>query len=403
MVIFQGYLREWPMRLRNSGRNPEGGADMAKKLTKKQIEHLQQRLLRERDRALRSLGQYDELAKESAEQNDSDSYSYSDHMADLGTDAMEREKMMLFASKEGRYLYRVEDALRRRPYNVLRGSRVVEVRHENATKGHATLELLKRHDQVVRHLEVAEIAGDPHVAHHGPTDEGHLPSVGVRAVQDLLDAVHVAGEAGDDHPPRGGAEHGLDRGGQLPLGHGEAGDLGVGGVGHEQVDPLLAEPGEGAEVGDAVVERELVHLEVAGVQDQARVGADRHREAVGDGVVHRDELQVERPHLGPLALLDLPELRLDPVLLELGVDERQRQLRTDHGDVGAFPQQVGHTPDVVLVPVRQHDRDDVVEPVIFAAWIAVAWILYAAFFAAPPESVGTFLEALRSKLKKQDA
>jgi RNA polymerase-binding transcription factor DksA len=84
-----------------------------KKLTKKQVEHLQQRLLRERDRALRSLGQYDELAKESAEQNDSDSYSYSDHMADLGTDAMEREKMMLFASKEGRYLYRIEEALRR--------------------------------------------------------------------------------------------------------------------------------------------------------------------------------------------------------------------------------------------------------------------------------------------------
>jgi len=86
---------------------------MAKKLTKKQIEHLQQRLLRERERALRSLGQFDELAKMSAEQADSDLYSYSDHIADLGTDAMEREKMLLFASKEGRYLYRVEDALRR--------------------------------------------------------------------------------------------------------------------------------------------------------------------------------------------------------------------------------------------------------------------------------------------------
>jgi DnaK suppressor protein len=34
-------------------------------------------------------------------------------MADLGTDAMEREKMLLFASKEGRYLYRIEEALRR--------------------------------------------------------------------------------------------------------------------------------------------------------------------------------------------------------------------------------------------------------------------------------------------------
>src|SRR5688572_11972908 len=84
-----------------------------KKLSKKQIEHLQQRLLRERERALRSLGQFDELSKISAEQSDSDLYSYSDHMADLGTDAMEREKMLLFASKEGRYLYRVEEALRR--------------------------------------------------------------------------------------------------------------------------------------------------------------------------------------------------------------------------------------------------------------------------------------------------
>ena len=86
---------------------------MAKKLTKKQIEHLQKRLMRERERAQRSLGQFDELAKQSAEQADSDSYSYSDHMADLGTDAMEREKMLLFASKEGRYLYRIEEALRR--------------------------------------------------------------------------------------------------------------------------------------------------------------------------------------------------------------------------------------------------------------------------------------------------
>jgi DnaK suppressor protein len=74
---------------------------------------LQQRLLRERERALRSLGQFDELAKNSAESQDSDMYSYSDHIADLGTDAMEREKMLLFASKEGRYWYRVEEALRR--------------------------------------------------------------------------------------------------------------------------------------------------------------------------------------------------------------------------------------------------------------------------------------------------
>lgn len=84
---------------------------MAKQLTKKQIKQLRERLLHERERALHSLGQFDELAKLSGEQLDSDLYSYSDHIADLGTDAMEREKMLLFASKEGRYLYRIEDAL----------------------------------------------------------------------------------------------------------------------------------------------------------------------------------------------------------------------------------------------------------------------------------------------------
>jgi RNA polymerase-binding transcription factor DksA len=62
---------------------------------------------------MKSLGQFDKQTKQQAELADSDLYSYSDHIADLGTDAMEREKMLLFASKEGRYLYRVEDALRR--------------------------------------------------------------------------------------------------------------------------------------------------------------------------------------------------------------------------------------------------------------------------------------------------
>jgi RNA polymerase-binding transcription factor DksA len=34
-------------------------------------------------------------------------------MADQGTEAMEREKAAMFATKEGRYLYRLEEALRR--------------------------------------------------------------------------------------------------------------------------------------------------------------------------------------------------------------------------------------------------------------------------------------------------
>ena len=39
--------------------------------------------------------------------------SYSYHMADQGTDAMERELAFMFASKSGRLLYHIDEALRR--------------------------------------------------------------------------------------------------------------------------------------------------------------------------------------------------------------------------------------------------------------------------------------------------
>lgn len=78
-----------------------------------QLEHIERRLLRERERILRSLGRFSEQAKLTRDSADTDLSSYSFHMADQGTDAMEREKSFLFASKEGRYLYRVEEALRR--------------------------------------------------------------------------------------------------------------------------------------------------------------------------------------------------------------------------------------------------------------------------------------------------
>ena len=51
-----------------------------------------------------------------------------------------------------------------------------------------------------RDVEVAEVLGDAHVAHHGPTDVPDLAAVRDRGVEDLLHAVHVGGEAGDDDP-----------------------------------------------------------------------------------------------------------------------------------------------------------------------------------------------------------
>lgn len=50
-----------------------------------------------------------------------------------------------FQSKE--LLTRLGDLLKRRPYKVLRGNRVIEVRHEHVTKGNAVRDLLERHSK----------------------------------------------------------------------------------------------------------------------------------------------------------------------------------------------------------------------------------------------------------------
>jgi len=82
-------------------------------MNKKQLAHLEQRLLSERARVMKELGYYGESFNTTLQGSDGDLSSYSFHMADQGTDTMEREKQFLFASQEGRYLWHVNEALRR--------------------------------------------------------------------------------------------------------------------------------------------------------------------------------------------------------------------------------------------------------------------------------------------------
>ncbi len=89
------------------------GEKKFKPLSKKQQQAFLKLLLDERKRVLKELGQWDETLSNTQQGADGDLSSYSFHMADQGTDAMEREKAFLFASKEGRYLWHVNQALRR--------------------------------------------------------------------------------------------------------------------------------------------------------------------------------------------------------------------------------------------------------------------------------------------------
>ena len=89
------------------------GEKQFKAMNKKNLAHFEKRLLEERRRVLKELGHYDETFGNTPQGADGDLSSYSFHMADQGTDAMEREKAFLFASQEGRFLWHIDEALRR--------------------------------------------------------------------------------------------------------------------------------------------------------------------------------------------------------------------------------------------------------------------------------------------------
>jgi DnaK suppressor protein len=84
-----------------------------KRLSKKELDHYRQRLLVERDRILRELGRITEAINESAEEQEAAKQSYSNHLADIGSDYMEKEKNYYYADQEGQYLKAIEIALAR--------------------------------------------------------------------------------------------------------------------------------------------------------------------------------------------------------------------------------------------------------------------------------------------------
>lgn len=82
-------------------------------MKKSELKKYEKLLLKKREEMVLQLQdrktQIDSTIKEAT--GDISSYSY--HMADQGTDAMEREKAFMLASKSGRLLYHIDEALRR--------------------------------------------------------------------------------------------------------------------------------------------------------------------------------------------------------------------------------------------------------------------------------------------------
>jgi RNA polymerase-binding protein DksA len=83
-------------------------------VTQDDFKDFERRLLDERSKVLKEMGHLESTVLKSNQRDSSGDLSgYTFHMADVGTDAMEREKAFLFASAEGRMLLEIDEALRR--------------------------------------------------------------------------------------------------------------------------------------------------------------------------------------------------------------------------------------------------------------------------------------------------
>ncbi len=83
-------------------------------MKKKLLDNFESSLLEIRAKLIKEIGYFSkDVFKETPLNASGDISAYHSHMADQGTDAMEREKAFLFMSKEGQILKSVNDALRK--------------------------------------------------------------------------------------------------------------------------------------------------------------------------------------------------------------------------------------------------------------------------------------------------
>jgi DnaK suppressor protein len=77
------------------------------------LKHFETRLLDERKRTLAQIGQFQNQVGTSEEEATGELSTWRFHMADVGTETFEREQSSLFASREGRLIRLIDEALRR--------------------------------------------------------------------------------------------------------------------------------------------------------------------------------------------------------------------------------------------------------------------------------------------------
>jgi hypothetical protein len=193
-------------------------------------------------------------------------------------------------------------------------------------------------------VQVAQVGGDRHVAHHRAADEGDLAPGLVGGVEHLLDPVDVRGEARDDDPPLGVPEHLVDRRGDVPLGAVKPGTSAL--VESVRKRSTPSSPSR-AKARRSVIRPSRGSWSILKSPVCSRVpAAVRTMTASASGIewLTATNSRSKAPRPLALALAHGQRVGRDPVLLELGLDQGKGQLRADERDVPLAGQQEGTAP-----------------------------------------------------------
>jgi RNA polymerase-binding protein DksA len=82
-------------------------------MEKERINYFEKKLLTEREKIRTHLSRLQDTLFKKSQRDAAGEKAYSQHMAELGSDEHEREQGYQLATSEGRYLYHVDEALRR--------------------------------------------------------------------------------------------------------------------------------------------------------------------------------------------------------------------------------------------------------------------------------------------------
>ena len=132
----------------------------------------------------------------------------------------------------------------------------------------------------------------------------HAPAVLLRQIEHQLNAVNRRAEARNHHPALGAVEDLLHARADGALRFGVAGPVRIGGIREQQQHAALAVIGQRVQVEQLVVGGRGVHLEIAGVDDDAERRGNGQRHRAHDGVRDVDELDLEWADLHDLLRLD---------------------------------------------------------------------------------------------------